>query len=176
NPDPLHVRNVARRDPYYSPSLQASRLAKFQGRKQAYICYATMPWMVEKGFEFAHNLEVQGANTFIEMSGKIYPTLIQEFIAIFNIRKGELTKAGSLTIESRLLHYLIAYILVQHNTNHVQPTINDLKLMKEFWLTTLVRMSRSCQGLLHLHRDCSHMRSLYLVLSTTLRSTRLIWK
>ncbi|KAF1885944.1 hypothetical protein Lal_00018485 [Lupinus albus] len=41
----------------------------------------------------------------------------------------ELNKAGSLSVESRLLHYLVAYILVQHNTNHVQPTINDLKLM-----------------------------------------------
>ncbi|KAF1889011.1 hypothetical protein Lal_00042980 [Lupinus albus] len=31
--------------------------------------------------------------------------------------------------ESRLLNYLIAYILVQRNIKHVQPTINDLKLM-----------------------------------------------
>ncbi|KAF1896171.1 hypothetical protein Lal_00027244 [Lupinus albus] len=31
--------------------------------------------------------------------------------------------------ECRLLHYLIAYILVQCNTNHGRPTINDLKLM-----------------------------------------------
>ncbi|KAF1895062.1 hypothetical protein Lal_00022559 [Lupinus albus] len=42
---------------------------------------------------------------------------------------GELTKAGSLNVENRLMHYLIAYILVQRNTNHTQPTINDLKLM-----------------------------------------------
>ncbi|KAE9612533.1 hypothetical protein Lal_00033270 [Lupinus albus] len=42
---------------------------------------------------------------------------------------GELTKVGSLSIENRLLHYLIAYILVQRNTNHTQPTLNDLKLM-----------------------------------------------
>ncbi|KAF1881687.1 hypothetical protein Lal_00032156 [Lupinus albus] len=42
---------------------------------------------------------------------------------------GELTKAGSLLVEYRLLHYLIAYILVQRNTNHAQPTVNDLKLM-----------------------------------------------
>ncbi|KAF1860190.1 hypothetical protein Lal_00040472, partial [Lupinus albus] len=30
----------------------------------------------------------------------------------------ELTKAGSLTVESRILHYVIAYILVERNTNH----------------------------------------------------------
>ncbi|KAF1883367.1 hypothetical protein Lal_00042257 [Lupinus albus] len=42
---------------------------------------------------------------------------------------GELTKAGSLTVENRLMHYLIAYILVQRNTNHAQATVNDLKLM-----------------------------------------------
>ncbi|CAL0317021.1 unnamed protein product [Lupinus luteus] len=43
--------------------------------------------------------------------------------------QGELTKAGSLSVENRLLHYLIAYILVQRNTNHAQPTVNDLRFM-----------------------------------------------
>ncbi|KAF1877015.1 hypothetical protein Lal_00033568 [Lupinus albus] len=42
---------------------------------------------------------------------------------------GELTKVGSLHVESRLHQYLIAYILVQHNTNYAQPTMNDLKFM-----------------------------------------------
>ncbi|KAF1870732.1 hypothetical protein Lal_00026486 [Lupinus albus] len=32
-------------------------------------------------------------------------------------------------VENKLLHYLIAYIMVQRNTNHAHPTINDLKLM-----------------------------------------------
>ncbi|KAF1892929.1 hypothetical protein Lal_00035962, partial [Lupinus albus] len=43
--------------------------------------------------------------------------------------KGQLTKAGSLSVENRLLHYIIAYILVQRNTNHAQPTVNDLRFM-----------------------------------------------
>ncbi|KAF1898727.1 hypothetical protein Lal_00015470 [Lupinus albus] len=43
--------------------------------------------------------------------------------------QGQLTKAGSLSVENRLLHYIIAYILVQRNTNHAQPTVNDLRLM-----------------------------------------------
>ncbi|KAF1885882.1 hypothetical protein Lal_00047998 [Lupinus albus] len=42
---------------------------------------------------------------------------------------GQLTKAGSLSVENRLLHYIIAYILVQRNTNHAQPTVNDLRFI-----------------------------------------------
>ncbi|KAF1865674.1 hypothetical protein Lal_00013853, partial [Lupinus albus] len=38
-------------------------------------------------------------------------------------------QAGSLSVENRLLHYIIAYILVQRNTNHAQPTVNDLRFM-----------------------------------------------
>ncbi|KAF1883451.1 hypothetical protein Lal_00043397 [Lupinus albus] len=43
--------------------------------------------------------------------------------------QGQLTKAGSLSVENRLLHYIIAYILVQRNTNHAQPTVNDLRFI-----------------------------------------------
>ncbi|CAL0322753.1 unnamed protein product [Lupinus luteus] len=43
--------------------------------------------------------------------------------------QGELTKVGLLSVENRLLHYLVVYILVQINTNHDQPTINDFKFM-----------------------------------------------
>ncbi|KAF1870531.1 hypothetical protein Lal_00025638 [Lupinus albus] len=43
--------------------------------------------------------------------------------------QGQLTKAGSLSVENRLLHYIIAYILVHRNTNHAQPTVNDLCFM-----------------------------------------------
>ncbi|KAF1878086.1 hypothetical protein Lal_00022744 [Lupinus albus] len=45
------------------------------------------------------------------------------------IHQGQLTKVGSLSVENRLLHYIIAYILVQRNTNHAQPTVNDLRFM-----------------------------------------------
>ncbi|KAF1855346.1 hypothetical protein Lal_00043307 [Lupinus albus] len=45
------------------------------------------------------------------------------------VYKVKLTKAGSLSVENRLLHYIIAYILVQRNTNHAQPTVNDLRFM-----------------------------------------------
>ncbi|KAF1867929.1 hypothetical protein Lal_00042443 [Lupinus albus] len=31
--------------------------------------------------------------------------------------------------ENRLLHYIIAYILVQRNTNHAQPIVNDLRFI-----------------------------------------------
>ncbi|KAF1860187.1 hypothetical protein Lal_00040469 [Lupinus albus] len=43
--------------------------------------------------------------------------------------QGQLTKVGSLSVENRLLHYIMAYILVQRNTNHAQPTVNDLRFM-----------------------------------------------
>ncbi|KAF1889115.1 hypothetical protein Lal_00043402 [Lupinus albus] len=43
--------------------------------------------------------------------------------------QGQLTKAGSLSVENRLLHYIIAYILVQRNTNDAQPTVNDLRFI-----------------------------------------------
>ncbi|KAF1888984.1 hypothetical protein Lal_00035365 [Lupinus albus] len=43
--------------------------------------------------------------------------------------QGQLTKAESLSVENRLLHYIIAYILVQRNTNHAQPIVNDLRFM-----------------------------------------------
>ncbi|KAF1896086.1 hypothetical protein Lal_00042348 [Lupinus albus] len=43
--------------------------------------------------------------------------------------QGQLTKVGSLSVENRLLHYIIAYILVQRNTNHAQPTVNDLRFI-----------------------------------------------
>ncbi|KAF1884386.1 hypothetical protein Lal_00014354 [Lupinus albus] len=43
--------------------------------------------------------------------------------------QGQLTKAGSLSVENRLLHYIIAYILSTENTNHAQPTVNDLRFI-----------------------------------------------
>ncbi|KAF1874284.1 hypothetical protein Lal_00046862, partial [Lupinus albus] len=43
--------------------------------------------------------------------------------------QGQLTNAGSLSVENRLLHYIIAYILMQRNTNPAQPTVNDLRFM-----------------------------------------------
>ncbi|KAF1876977.1 hypothetical protein Lal_00012451 [Lupinus albus] len=42
-------RTVARRDPYYFPNLQTTRLAKFQGRRLTYIRCAAVLWLVEQG-------------------------------------------------------------------------------------------------------------------------------
>ncbi|KAF1884368.1 hypothetical protein Lal_00033544 [Lupinus albus] len=177
-------------DPYFTPELQESRLVRFHGRKLAYVRYADVPWLVEEGFQFPHELEVQGTNTFIGLHGKLYPSLIREFYSNFVYKNGRyitmvkgklivldeelflavgglsssgeplgnceneqwddfeavatyrsclrdtvtvtprgLTKVGSLTVENRLLHYVIAYMLVQRNTNHAQPTTNDLKMI-----------------------------------------------
>ncbi|KAF1884539.1 hypothetical protein Lal_00028417 [Lupinus albus] len=94
-------RPTMKRDPFFAPELQASRLARFHGRKLAYVRYADVPWLVDEGFQFPIELEVQGG----------------------------LTKVGSLTVGNRLLHYVIAYMLIQRNTNHAQPTTNDLKMI-----------------------------------------------
>ncbi|KAF1864600.1 hypothetical protein Lal_00039229 [Lupinus albus] len=62
-------RPTKKRDPYFTPVLQASRLVRFHGRKSAYVRYADVPWQVEEGFQFPHELEVQGTNTFIGLHG-----------------------------------------------------------------------------------------------------------
>ncbi|KAF1896012.1 hypothetical protein Lal_00033452 [Lupinus albus] len=71
-------RTASRRDPFFSHILQATRLALFQGRKLAYVRYAYFP----------HELEVQGSNTFIELHGKLYPSLIREFYSNFIYKGG----------------------------------------------------------------------------------------
>ncbi|KAF1888554.1 hypothetical protein Lal_00011327 [Lupinus albus] len=104
------LESTKKRDPFSAPELQASRLVRFHGRKLAYVRYEDVPWLVEEGFQFPHEQEVQGTNTFIGLHGG-------------------LTKVGSLMLENRLLHYVIAYMLVHQNTNHAQPTTNDLKMI-----------------------------------------------
>ncbi|KAF1892881.1 hypothetical protein Lal_00035419 [Lupinus albus] len=104
----------------------------------------------EQNFSFPHDMEAQGTIQFMELKGQVYPALVREFYANFRYKdgkywsmisgnlfelndeifmNGQLTKAGSLSVENRLLHYIIAYILVQRNTNHAQPTVNDLRFM-----------------------------------------------
>ncbi|KAF1866174.1 hypothetical protein Lal_00031478 [Lupinus albus] len=190
NPTQHSPRPTKKRDHFFAPELQASRLARFHGRKLGYVCYADVPWLVEEGFQFPHELEVQGTITFIELHGKFYPSLIREFYSNFvykngryitmvkgklivldeelflaigglsssgeplgncenekwdnfealatyrsclrdtvSVTPGGLTKVGSLMVENRLLHYVIAYMLVLPNTNHAQPTTNDLKMI-----------------------------------------------
>ncbi|KAF1858796.1 hypothetical protein Lal_00013719 [Lupinus albus] len=183
-------RPTKKRDPFFAPELHASRLVKFHGIKLAYVRYADVPWLVEEGFQFPQELEVQGTNTFIGIHGKLCPSLIRDFYSNFVYKNGQyitkvkgklivldeelflvvgglsssgeplgkceneqwkdfealatyrsclrdtvmvtprgLTKVGSLTVENHLLHYVIAYMLVQRNTNHAQPTTNDLKMI-----------------------------------------------
>ncbi|KAF1877022.1 hypothetical protein Lal_00033575 [Lupinus albus] len=98
-------------DPFYADNLQTERLTKFLSRKPTYIRYANMTWLAEEGFRFSHELEAQGATKFLELKCCVYPSLIREFYANFQHNN-----------EYRMLHYLIAYILVQRNTNHAQPT------------------------------------------------------
>ncbi|KAF1896130.1 hypothetical protein Lal_00042896 [Lupinus albus] len=82
-------RPTKKRDPYFTPELQASRLVQSHGRKLAYVCYADVPWLVEEGFQFPHELEVQGTNTFIGLHGKLYSSLIREFYSNFVYKNGQ---------------------------------------------------------------------------------------
>ncbi|KAF1855450.1 hypothetical protein Lal_00044269 [Lupinus albus] len=77
-------------------------MAKFQGRKPTYIRIGDCSW-VKENFDptEVYKSFLRGPHLYIQ---------------------GQLTKAGSLSVENRLLHYIIAYILVQRNTNHAQPT------------------------------------------------------
>ncbi|KAF1860411.1 hypothetical protein Lal_00037751 [Lupinus albus] len=83
-PRRTRVKIIAKR----SRNMDVGGFSSTQGRKQTNIRYANMSWLVEQAFEFPHCLEVQGANTFMEMSGNIYPTLIQEFYSNFQYREG----------------------------------------------------------------------------------------
>ncbi|KAF1867983.1 hypothetical protein Lal_00042377 [Lupinus albus] len=47
-----------------------------------------VPWLVEEGFQFPHELEVQGTNNFIGLHGKLYPSLIHEFYNNFVYKNG----------------------------------------------------------------------------------------
>ncbi|KAF1888324.1 hypothetical protein Lal_00044996 [Lupinus albus] len=116
-----------RGDPYYSLILQETRLAKFQGRKPTYIRYKDGKyWSMISGPLFELNDDI-----FMNVKENFDPTEVyKSFLRGPHLYiQGQLTKAGSLSVENRLLHYIIAYILVQRNTNHAQPTVNDLRFM-----------------------------------------------
>ncbi|KAF1893041.1 hypothetical protein Lal_00024163, partial [Lupinus albus] len=112
-------RTAARRDPYLSSALQATRLARFQGRKLAYVKYADVFSGAPMGD--CENEKWESFNV-VDM----YKSFLRGSLYV---TPSGLTKFGSLTVESRLLHYVVAYILVQRNTNHAQPITHDLKLM-----------------------------------------------
>ncbi|KAF1884355.1 hypothetical protein Lal_00033531 [Lupinus albus] len=116
----IHLRN----DPYYPSTLQAKMLAKFITHKQTYIQYANIAWMVEQGFQFPLELEVQRANNFLEFHNNIFPSLVWEFYSNFQCKNGrfvsvlkeggphyyvqdEVTKDASITVENMILHYLM---------------------------------------------------------------------
>ncbi|KAF1888289.1 hypothetical protein Lal_00043168 [Lupinus albus] len=148
-----------RGDPYYSLILQETRMAKFQGRKPTYIRSGNRSvygikgtvqfrykdgkyWSMISGHLFELNddifMNVGGLSSFGYSIGdcswvkeNFDPTEVyKSFLRGPHLYiQGQLTKAGSLSVENRLLHYIIAYILVQRNTNHAQPTVNDLRFM-----------------------------------------------
>ncbi|KAF1883458.1 hypothetical protein Lal_00013351 [Lupinus albus] len=136
-------RTAGKRDPFFAPALQASRLARFHGRKLAYVHYADVYITMVKGKLIVLDEELFLAVGDLSSSGELLGNCENEqwdnFEALVTYRSylkdtisvtpGGLTKVGALTVENRLLHYVIAYMLVQRNTNHAQPTTNDLKMI-----------------------------------------------
>ncbi|KAF1872170.1 hypothetical protein Lal_00033824, partial [Lupinus albus] len=181
-------RTTKKRDLFFAPELQATRLSRFHGRKLAYVRYAEVSWLVDQGFQFPHELEIQGTNMFIELHGKFYPSLIREFYNNFIYKNGwyitmvkgklivlveELFLAvGGLSSSSNceneqwdnfeaLAMYrsclrdtvsmtpggLTKVGSLMRNTNHAQPTTNDLKMMFAIkqgilvnWLVEILRV------------------------------------
>ncbi|KAF1895832.1 hypothetical protein Lal_00037948 [Lupinus albus] len=138
-----------RGDPYYSLILQETRMAKFQGRKPTYIRYVDLTWLAEQNFSFPHDMEAQGTIQFMELKGQVYPALVREFYANFRYKDGKywsmisgnlfelnddiFLNVGGLSSSG----YSIGdcswvkenFDPTERNTNHAQPTVNDLRFM-----------------------------------------------
>ncbi|KAF1886030.1 hypothetical protein Lal_00021311 [Lupinus albus] len=138
-----------RGDPYYSLILQETRMAKFQGRKPTYIRYVDLTWLAEQNFSFPHDMEAQGTIQFMELKGQVYPALVREFYANFRYKDGKywsmisgnlfelnddiFMNVGGLSSSG----YSIGdcswvkenFDPIERNTNHAQPTVNDLRFM-----------------------------------------------
>ncbi|KAF1870599.1 hypothetical protein Lal_00025898 [Lupinus albus] len=109
-----------RGDPYYSLILQETRMAKFQGRKPTYIRYVDLTWLAEQNFSFPHDMEAQGTIQFMELKGQVYPALVREFYANFRYKDGNIGDCSWVKEN---------FDPTERNTNHAQPTVNDLRFM-----------------------------------------------
>ncbi|KAF1854618.1 hypothetical protein Lal_00038443 [Lupinus albus] len=118
-------------------------MAKFQGRKPTYIGNysvhgikgTSLPALVR---EFYANFRYKDGKYWSMISGNLFEFNDEIFMNVGGLSlldnsigdcswyksflrgphlyiQGQLTKAGSLSVENRLLHYIIAYILVQRN-------------------------------------------------------------
>ncbi|CAL0309472.1 unnamed protein product [Lupinus luteus] len=144
-----HATREGRGDPYYSLILQETRLAKFQGRKATYVRYVDLTWMAEQHFEFPHEFEAQGAVQFLELKGQVYPALVREFYANFRYKDGSywsMISGRLFDLDENLFMNVgglssngygigdCAWVKEtfdagERNTNHAQPTVNDLRFM-----------------------------------------------
>ncbi|KAF1885989.1 hypothetical protein Lal_00032299 [Lupinus albus] len=138
-----------RGDPYYSLILQETHLAKFQGRKPTYIRYVDLTWLAEQNFSFPHDMEAQGTVQFLELKGQLYPALVREFYANFRYKDGKYWSmiSGNLFELNDDIFMNVGGLSssgygigdcswvkenfdpTERNTNHAQPTVNDLCFM-----------------------------------------------
>ncbi|KAF1870600.1 hypothetical protein Lal_00025901 [Lupinus albus] len=138
-----------RGDPYYSLIFQETRLAKFQGRKPTYIRYIDLTWLAEQNISFPHDMEAQGTVQFLELKGQVYPALVREFYANFRYKDGKYWSmiSGNLFELNDDMFMNVGGLSssgygigdcswvkenfdpTERNTNHAQPTVNDLRFM-----------------------------------------------
>ncbi|KAF1879815.1 hypothetical protein Lal_00039687 [Lupinus albus] len=75
-------------DPCYAPELSLIRLARFEGRGITPTAYTNLSWMSESGFLYPKYFKNQGVQVFVELYGKMYPSLIREFYSNFQYENG----------------------------------------------------------------------------------------
>ncbi|KAF1888970.1 hypothetical protein Lal_00039569 [Lupinus albus] len=121
---------------------QSTKLAKFQGRRLTYIRYTNISWVVERGFEFPCQMELQVRefyNTFQYKDGVYMSLLItldeELFLSVGGLTssRSPLGDCGNESWESfDVVEMYKSCLCGPHyfrNTNYDQPTINNLKLM-----------------------------------------------
>lgn len=177
-------------DPHFTLAAQEERITQFDSRNLMALRYANSQWLRNEGFLFPALLDTQNITKFIDLNGKIYPTLVKEFYANFLFRDdtymtmikgvriilddalfltvgglsnagisiqdctddrwaafdtiefyksclrnenlyvaGKLKKAGLFTVDNRVLHYVLVYLLMPRKSNLSQPNDMDLKFM-----------------------------------------------
>ncbi|KAF1881666.1 hypothetical protein Lal_00039799 [Lupinus albus] len=117
-------RPTKKRDPYFTPELQASRLVRFHGRKLAYVRYADvlMSW------------KFKVRTPSLDYTGKLIVLDEELFLAVGGLSSSGEPLGNCENVQWNDFEALATYRsclrdTVTRNTNHAQPTTNDLKMI-----------------------------------------------
>ncbi|KAF1879706.1 hypothetical protein Lal_00046531 [Lupinus albus] len=137
-------------DPYYSLILQETRMAKFQGRKPTYIRFphdmedqGTVQFMELKGQvyptlvrEFYANFRYKDGKYWSMISGHLFELNDDIFMNVgglsssgYSIGDCSWVKENFDPTEVYKSFLRGPHLYIQGNTNHAQPTVNDLRFM-----------------------------------------------